>query len=198
MAAVALDIDGVLCDFDQHWMDYARRVLDWSGIRRLNDAYHLHDRYGITRSDAKRVWGTFNNEVAWANVPFYAHTPDLVYALEDLGCQVWAVTSIRDEFHQARVNSLCGLLPAGRVVCVNSLRAPAEKAAALQRIGALAFLDDQPDNANAAAAVVHLSALLDRRYAGLETPTSDVGVIDDPMDYPVLVETLLQRTRRVS
>lgn len=198
MVAVALDIDGVLCDFDQHWMDYAHRVLDWPDIRRLNDAYHLHDRYGITRSDAKRVWDTFNHEVAWANVPVYTHAPDLVYALEDMGCQVWAVTSIRAEFHQARVDSLCGLLPAGRVVCVHPLRAPTEKAAALQRIGALAFLDDQPDNTNAAASVVHLSALLDRRYTGLEAPTSDVVVIDDPMDYPVLVETLLQRTRRVS
>jgi hypothetical protein len=119
----------------------------------------------------------------------------MVYALEDMGCQVWAVTSIRAEFYQARVDSLCGLLPAGRVICVNPAHAPTEKAATLQRVGALAFLDDQSDNANAVASVVGLSALLDRHYTGLEAPASDVVVIDDPMDYPVLVETMLRRTR---
>jgi hypothetical protein len=194
---VALDIDGILCDFDGHWANCARRVLDWPDLKKLNEAYPLHDRYGIPKADAHQVWDTFRHGVEWANVPLYDHAPDLVYALEDIGCQVWAITSIQAEFHQARVDSLCGLLPAGRVMCVTPDHAPIEKTAALQRIGAMAFLDDLPDNANAVTRAVGLSALLDRHYAGLEAPIRDVVVIDDPMDYPVLVETLLRRTRLV-
>ncbi|MDD5279534.1 HAD family hydrolase [Acidithiobacillus sp.] len=196
-SVVALDIDGILLDFEGHWTDCARRVLDWPDLKKLNESYQLHDRYGLPKADAHHVWDTFHHEVQWANVPLYDHARDLVYALEDMGCQVWAVTSIRAEFHQARVDSLCGLLPVGRVICVDPHHAPIEKVAALHRIGAVAFLDDHPDNANAAASVVGLSALLDRRYTGLEVPTSDVVVIDDPMDYPVLVETMLRRTRLV-
>ena len=194
---VALDIDGILCDFEGHWANCARRALDWPDLEKLNEAYHLHDRYGIPKADAYQVWDIFHHEVEWANVPLYDHARDLVYALEDMGCQVWAVTSIGAEFHQARVDSLCGLLPAGRVICVYPAHASTGKAVALQHIGAVAFLDDQADNANAATTVVGLSVLLDRRYTGLEAPTSDVVVIDDPMDYPVLVETMLRRTRLV-
>jgi hypothetical protein len=193
--SVALDVDGILCNFDGHWASCARRVLEWPELIKLNEAYHLHEHYGISKAEAHHVWDTFHHEVEWANVPLYNHARDLVYALEDVNCQVWAVTSIRAEFHQARVGSLCGLLPAGRVICVNPAHAPTEKTAALQRIGAVAFLDDQPGNANAVARVVGLSALLDRRYTGLEAPTRDVVVIDDPMDYPVLVETMLGRTQ---
>ena len=82
------------------------------------------------------------------------------------------------------------------MICVNPAHAATGKAAALQHIGAVAFLDDQADNANAATTVVGLSVLLDRCYKGLEAPTSDVVVIDDPMDYPVLVETMMKRTGR--
>ncbi len=194
-SVVALDIDGILLDFEGHWTNCARRILDWPDLKKLNEAYHLHDRYGISKADAHRVWDRFHHKVEWANVPLYDHARDLVYALEDMGCQVWAVTSIRAEFHQARVDSLCGLLPAGRVICVNPHHAPTEKGAALRRIDAVAFLDDLPDNANAALSVVRLSVLLDRCYQGLEAPEYGVTVIDDAMDFPVLVETMLERTR---
>jgi hypothetical protein len=46
--------------------------------------------------------------------------------------------------------------------------------------------------ANATASVIGLSAVLDRRYTGLEASNSDVVVIDDPMDHPVQVETILR------
>ncbi len=53
-------------------------------------------------------------------------------------------------------------------------------------------------NANAALGVVSLPVLLDRGYRGVETPEYGVTVIDDAMDFPVLVESFLRRTGRVA
>ncbi|WP_215866261.1 hypothetical protein [Acidithiobacillus thiooxidans] len=30
---VALDIDGILCDFERHWANCARRVLGWPDLK---------------------------------------------------------------------------------------------------------------------------------------------------------------------
>ncbi|MGC9217741.1 MAG: hypothetical protein ACP5FM_13840, partial [Acidithiobacillus sp.] len=117
-------------------------------------------------------------------------------------CQVWAVTSIDPRHESARVKSLAGLIPAKRVVCVGHGAPASEKADVLHRLNAAAFLDDQPANANAALGLapckgsVLVSALLDRGYEGLEPPEHGVAVIDDPMDFPVLVGEMLQRTGR--
>ncbi|MBU2767763.1 hypothetical protein HAP94_16665 [Acidithiobacillus ferrivorans] len=43
-----------------------------------------------------------------------------------------------------------------------------------------------------------IMVLLDRGYHGLEAPEYWVTVIDDPMDFPVLVEQLLKRTGRAA
>ena len=58
-SVVALDIDGILCDFEGHWANCARRALDWPDLEKLNEAYHLHDRYGIPKADAYQVWDIF-------------------------------------------------------------------------------------------------------------------------------------------
>lgn len=46
--------------------------------------------------------------------------------------------------------------------------------------------------ASAGASVIGLSAVLARRYTGLEASNSDMVVIDDPIDHPVLVKTILR------
>ena len=195
---VALDVDGVLGDFETHWVNCAQGVLG-RPMAKVNEQHSLGLRYGLTHKEVDAVWRVFHGDCSpaashWATLPLYDHAHDLVYALEDLGCQVWAVTSIDPRHGSARAECLAGLLPAKRIVCVG-LAAPAqEKASVLHHLGASAFLDDQPANANAAVGTVLLSTLLDRGYHGLEAPEHGVAVIDDPMDFPVLVEEMLQRT----
>ncbi|MHB1632483.1 MAG: hypothetical protein ACYCQL_09775, partial [Acidithiobacillus sp.] len=160
----------------------------------------LRTRYALTGQEYDAVWCAFHED-RWADMPLYDHASELVLALEDMGCTVWAVTMINERHEAARAESLGGLIPAGRIVCVGHAAHASAKANVLRDLGAVAFLDDHPANANAAAAsmalgAAGLSVLLDRGYRGLEAPEYGVTVIDDVMDFPVLVESLLKRTGR--
>ncbi len=200
---VALDVDGVLSDFEGHWMRCAGRILG-RDIQKQSDQYDLMCRFGLTKKEFDAVWDSFH-ATEWGNVPLHAHAQNLVFELEDIGCEVWSVTSIDAKHHEVRAESLAGLIPYERIICVGTSQqlgghgvVGAQKASVLQSLGAVAFLDDQPDNANAAANVVDLSVYLDLKYQGLGAVDPRVTVIDDPMDFPVLVENLLNRTRRYS
>jgi FMN phosphatase YigB (HAD superfamily) len=197
---VALDVDGIFTDFDAHWRQCAEHVLG-RHLPQVSQDHSLRVRYALTRKEYDSVWDAYHAD-EWHRLPLYPHAADLVYALEDMGCAVWAVTSIDPKHQSARAESLHGLIPHGRIICVGSLGNEditpyAAKASALQSLGTVAFLDDHPANTNAAIGSVPLSVLLDRGYHGLEAPEYGVTVIDDVMDFPMLVEQLLRRTGRM-
>ena len=198
---IALDVDGVLTDFDAHWRQCAEHTLG-RAIPQINEDHQLRTRYGLTWQECDAVWRNYHDD-EWFRLPLYNHAADLIYALEDLGCTVWAVTSIDVQHRVARAESLAGLIPSGRIICVGHAAPASAKDNVLRDLGAVAFLDDHPANASRAAASmavssVLLSVLLDRGYKGLEAPDHGVTVIDDPMDFPVLVEQLLWRTGRLA
>ena len=192
----ALDVDGVLGDFEKHWRECAEEVLG-RPMRKANEQHSMGGRYGLANKELDAVWRAFH-ATEWGSVPLYDHASELVLALEDLGCTVWAVTSIDERHRAARAESLAGLIPDGRIVCVGDNAPASAKVAVLRDLGAVAFLEDHPANANAALGTVSLSVLLDRGYLGLEAPEYGVTVIDDVMDFPVLVENLLKRTGRAA
>ena len=195
-SVVALDVDGVLGDFETHWRECAEEVLCRS-MPKVNEQHSMGLRYGLSNKEMDAVWRVFHED-RWADLPLYDHASELVLALEDLGCMVWAVTSIDVQHRAARAESLAGLIPAGRIVCVGHAAPASAKTDVLRDLGAAAFLDDHPANANAALGLVSLPVLLDRGYHGLEAPEYGVTVIDDVMDFPVLVEQLLRRTGRAA
>ncbi|WP_291520702.1 hypothetical protein [Acidithiobacillus sp.] len=195
-SVVTLDVDGVLGDFETHWRECAEEVFG-RFMPKVNEQHSLGSRYGLTNKEVDAVWQAFH-ATEWASLPLYSHASELVLALEDLGCTVWAVTSIDVRHRAARAESLAGLIPDGRIVCVGQNAPASAKATVLRDMGAVAFLDDHPANVNAALGVVSLSVLLDRGYHGLEAPEYGVPVIDDAMDFPVLVESLLKRTGRAA
>ncbi len=193
---VALDVDGVLADFDAHWRQCAEHTLG-RAIPQINKNHQLRTRYGLNQQECDAVWRAYHDD-EWSRLPLYVHAADLIYALEDLGCTVWAVTSIGVRHWESRARSLHGLIPAKRILCVGHAASASEKADVLHYLNAVAFLDDHPDNASRAVNSVLLSVLLDRGYKGLEAPDHGVTVIDDPMDFTVLVEQLLGRTGRIA
>ncbi len=193
---VALDVDGVLTDFDAHWRQCAERVLGRI-VAQVHEDHQLRTRYGLNRQECDAVWRAYHDD-EWSRLPLYVHAADLIYALEDLGCTIWAVTSIGVRHWESRARSLHGLIPAKRILCVGHAASASEKADVLHYLDAVAFLDDHPANASRAVSSVLLSVLLDRGYKGLEAPDHGVTVIDDPMDFPVLVEQLLRRTGRIA
>ena len=189
---IALDVDGVLGDFETHWRECAEEVLSRS-LPKMNEQHGMGIRYGLTNREVDAVWQAFH-ATEWASLPLYSHASEMVLALEDLGCTVWAVTSIDVRHRAARAESLAGLIPFGRIMCVGHVAPASAKANVLLDMGAIAFLDDHPANVNAAIGAVTLPVLLDRGYHGVETPEYGVTVIDDALDFPVLVESLLERT----
>jgi FMN phosphatase YigB (HAD superfamily) len=195
-SVVALDVDGVLGDFETHWRECAEEVLCRSMLK-VNEQHSMGLRYGLSNKEVDAVWRVFHED-RWADLPLYDHASELVLALEDLGCTVWAVTSIDVRYVEDRAKSLSGLIPTGRIVCVGHAAPASAKTDVLRDLGAAAFLDDHPANANAALGLVSLPVLLDRGYHGLEAPEYGVTVIDDVMDFPVLVEQLLRRTGRAA
>ncbi len=197
---VALDVDGVLGDFETHWRECAEKITGRL-LPKVSDQHDMIHRYGLTQKEVNAVWKAFH--VEWGNIPLYDYASDLVLALEDMDFQVWAVTGVEECYRESRAESLAGLIPAGRIVCVGSPgRNPAATATAkanvLWKMRAMAFLDDHPANANAALSFVDISVLMNRGYQGLEAPEHGVTVIDDPMDFPSLVQTFLTRTGRIN
>ena len=166
----------------------------WSPLMFKVNEHNLGLRYGLTGKEFDDVWRAFHEE-QWARLPLYDHAHDLVYSLEDMGCEIWAVTSINPDFTESRAVSLDGFIPAGRILCVGYNAPAMAKVQAIRQLGAVAFLDDHPVNINSAVGHTLLPTLL---YQGVETPEPDmVTVIDDAMDFPVLVEEMLRRTGRM-
>lgn len=189
---VGLDADGILCDLETAWQTHAEQILG-RPIPKVSNHYAFTKRLGITSSEEVQVWASFARQ--WSHVPMYDHAHKLVYGLEDLGCEVFVITAIHPRHHRARALSLLDLIPEDHVICVHHEDMAAGKAAVLERLEATAFLDDHPGNVNAAMHRIALPVWMDHGYQGLEAPIDGVTVINDVLDFPMLVEQFLRRTR---
>lgn len=61
---IALDVDGVLLDFEGSWRAVAERVLGQPLVQVAPD-YQLMPRYGLSRSQCARVWHAFVTQKTW-------------------------------------------------------------------------------------------------------------------------------------
>jgi len=193
---VALDADGVLVDFDQHWRKAAESAIKRPLVK-LQDVHDFRDRYGLSREEYHAAWGRFNAMGGWADIPVYAHTEVLVAGLRHQGLHPMVLTSIPEKYAAQRRQNLKQWFAPEDIHCVgNSPQAPAMKAQMLRKWQALAFLDDHPENTNVSVDSVPLCVMLDRKYRDLPEPVHEVAVIDDPLDFLLQVETLLERTSK--
>ncbi len=187
---VALDLDGVLLDFESTW----RRCAEWT-LRRsvvaICDDYPLEDRFCLSRREIDRVWDAFHRDGWWERISLYGDAWDTVEHLEDLGCSLWAVTNVDARHLHARAVSLEGIIPSGRIITLGPEATPAQRANVLRDLGASAFLDDRSDHVNAALPYVPISVLMHRGYRGMPEPEPGVTVIDDLRDFPVVLENFL-------
>jgi hypothetical protein len=193
---VALDADGVLVDFDQHWREAAEFAIKRPLVK-LQDVHDFRGRYGLSREEYHAAWDRFNSIGGWADIPVYAHTEVLVTELRHYGLHPMVLTSIPEKYAVQRRHNLKQWFAPEDIHCVgDSLQAPARKAQMLRKWQALAFLDDNPENTNVSVNSVPLCVMLDRKYQDLPEPTHGVTVIDDPLDFLLQVETLLERTSK--
>jgi hypothetical protein len=168
---IALDVDNVILNFDAHWIACAEETLQ-RPVPQLNDTYSLSSRFGTTAEETALIWENF--DAHWmATVPAYPTSAKMIADLRELGASLWAVSSVYATAHDARCESLSGLIPADRIICIGSPNAHPSKAPVLQRIGARALLDDLPTHVRDAQAVMKYPVLLDQHYSGLDT--SDIA-----------------------
>jgi len=183
---VAVDLDGVLLDFEKAF----RQCAEWTLRRSIPepcDDYALSDRFGLSVRETAKVWDAFHRGNWWERVPLYGDAWDVIEELEGLGCSLWAITNVDSQHLNARAVSLQGMIPSGRIITLGHEAAPAQRANVLRDLRATAFLDDRSDNTNAAVLHVPTTVLLDRGYRGMPEPVHGVTVIDDLRDFPEVI-----------
>jgi len=194
---VALDLDGVLLDFEAAWKTCAAWTLR-RPVERITDDYALEDRFGLSRREVAKVWDAFHQGNWWERVHPYPEAWDLIDHLSGLGASVWAVTNVDARHLHARALSLEGMIPESRIITLGAKAMPEDRVAILRDLRAKAFLDDRLDNVHAALPYVPICSWIHRDYRGFGEPENGVLVIDDLRDfgtvlqdflYPVLVAT---------
>ncbi len=187
---VVLDVDGILLDFESAWGNCATETLGRPIPVRSCHA-HLSSRFHLTKIETTLVWQAFHKEGWWGRIEPYPYAWDLVEALQILGCNVWAVTNVDTRFFRERAFTLDGLVDKKRIRMLGAAAHPEVRVNVMRELSARAFLDDLPQNANAAAFYVPASTYLYRGYIGVEPAGDGVTVIDDALDFPLLLERML-------
>ena len=163
---IALDVDNVILNFDAHWIACAEETLQ-RPILQLNDTYSLSSRFGTTADETALIWRNF--DANWmATIPAYPTSAKMIADLRELGASLWAVSSVHTSSYEERCESLRGLIPADRIICIGSPDTHPSKAPVLQEIGAQALLDDLPIHVKDAQAVIEYPVLLDQHYDGFD------------------------------
>ena len=190
---VVVDLDEVLLDFQQAWRDCARMVLQKEMVRQ-SDAYLLSSRYGLTEPETLRVWEVFHEDAWWERVPPQPDVWDFIAEMDRVGVSLWAVTNVDPQWGYARALSLGGAIPEGRIVCLGAQATAADRAEVLRRLRATAFLDDLPENVNAAVSVLPCAVHLNRNYADRGVAEHPASVIDHLLDFPVVLESMFRQS----
>ncbi len=188
---VVFDLDGVLLDFESAWKACAEFVLR-KPIIQVSRAFPLEDRFGLTPAECSRVWEAFDRGDWWERVSPYEDAWEVVGALDAMRASIWAITNVDAQWGHARTVSLEGMIPSGRIITLGSHATPAQRARVLCDLGATVFVDDLPDNANAALPHVALSVHLNRGYADMADPEYGVTVIDQLDELPNSAEGIFQ------
>jgi hypothetical protein len=174
---VALDVDGVLMDLDNHWRLCAEERLQ-RPISLVTNSYSFAKRFNLSQEEKVDVWNHFTQNGWMATVPFYPKATQMIEDLRELKASIWAVSSIYISAYAQRCESLRGFIEPEHVICVGTrefdphqgLTQPNHsKMPALKAIGAHVLLDDLPVHLNEAQAVVPYPVLMDRNYEGFES-----------------------------
>ncbi len=187
---VAVDVDGVLLDFDSAWVSCAQEALRRPVVF-VRHAWDMARRYGLDAEEAHQVWAAFHKNGWWGRIEPYPYAWELLDALRRLGCDVVAVTNADAPYASERAVTLGGLVDERKIFMLGRSASPDQRVELLKQLHTRAFLDDLPENANAAALYVPASALLYRQYADREEPSDGVTVIDDPLDFAPVLEGML-------
>lgn len=149
---IALDVDGVLLDFDAGMRKLGQRVLGRTLVPRTRH-FPLGQRYGLTQDEDRRLWDALSLD-GFRDLPLLPGADDAVRRLRDAGLAIHLVTGIAPTLADVRLANLQdhGITVDG-IVCVG--HGLARKDEALARLAPIAFVDDRLNHLAAAPFVPH-------------------------------------------
>lgn len=187
---VVLDGDGVLWDYDQHFKVVASRTLG-RDVHKVMDVHLLEYRYNISSEEKALVQKAFEDE--WYNIPELPHAQALVEGVKSLDYDIVLLTAIPEsagDHRRRRVSDLGWDFK--DVITVPLLGAAESKGRVVKDLNPVAILDDNPENVS--RCFCDLPVLLHLGYNDLSRPEDHVTVIDDPMDFVVILDDYTRRT----
>ena len=166
---IALDIDGVLLDFDTHWREFAATYLQ-RDIVKLNDDYYLESRYGIVKADSDAIWAAFFEQEKWASIEPYQCALEAIEVLHKSDHDIVCITAAPQEVERQRRMSLQHLgLDAHEIEFTGYHHEGKTKHDALLRHAPDIFVDDQLINlSHAQECKIENLVWLDRGDAQME------------------------------
>lgn len=172
---LAIDGDGVLLDYRQAYPLVWKKAFGEELVMKRPDAYHAHNAYGLTWKDKdqeKLFFQHFDDE-AWSTMPAFEGVHEGCELLVSAGYRLVCVTSMNPDFEDARRRNFRALgLPIAEVHAVKRAATGNPKLAMLRELGALALVDDLPDNFEGLGAGTHRAYIDYGRYdaPGIGTP----------------------------
>ena len=186
---IAIDADGVFLDFDATWRETAENVL----CRKLSApaaAYHLMDRYALTKAEYHKTWVTFNALGAWSRIKPIPEGVNAVRMMLDMGHEVHVVSCVPINALASRRQQMARLFGEHhpRLTVHATASQPGHeilptKEQVLSAIHPHFYADDRwPHCLEARHAMVPYIAFIDARHGGDGTAMDDVHVHENLMN----------------
>jgi len=164
---LAIDGDGVLLDYRSAYPLVWKKAFGEDLVLMRPDAYHAHNAYGITwkeKEQQEQFFRHFDDE-AWSTMPAFEGVHEACELLVRAGYRLVCVTSMNPAFEDARRRNFRALgLPISEVYAVKRADPGNPKLAMLRELGALALVDDLPDNFEGLGAGTHRAYIDYGRY----------------------------------
>lgn len=178
---IALDADGVLLDFHLGYAAAWERAFGHAPEERDPLAYWPMDRWQVERLDPEgriRFRACFDEQF-WATVPAIAGAAEACHRLNDAGFDLVCVSALELEHQAARLRNLrTHGFPIERVIATgNAEGACSPKAAAIEELRPVAFVDDYLPYLRGLPAHVH-TALVLRAPNGSPNSGAEMAIVN--------------------
>lgn len=161
---IALDADGVLLDFSLAYGRAWERAFGAHPIERDPLAYWPYDRWQVERLSGEPLaqFRRHFDEEFWSGIPAIAGAVEACRLLVEQGHELVCVSAVEARFADARRRNLQSLgFPIEELIATgNEPGAQSPKAAALNRLRPLAFVDDYLPYHRGVAADIHKALIL--------------------------------------
>lgn len=163
-SVIALDADGVLLDYHHAYAQAWSKAFGSRPALRDPQAYWPIDRWNVQRLTGVELdhFRTYFDEHYWSSIPAIPGALEACCALSSAGFELVCVSAIQEQFQVARLDNLrrCGF-PIERVIATsNAGLYISPKAAALQELKPIAFVDDFLPYLRGIPADVHAALIL--------------------------------------